>query len=51
MNEIYTFKPQGVCSREMKIEIDDNDKIVSFEVVGGCPGNLGGITRLIKGRR
>lgn len=49
MNEIYTFKPQGVCSREMKIEIDDNDKIVSFEVVGGCPGNLGGIIRLIKG--
>ena len=43
MNEIYTFKPQGVCSRELKIEID------SFEVVGGCPGNLGGITRLIKG--
>lgn len=34
----------------MKIVYDDETmKIVSFEVVGGCPGNLRGIASLVKG--
>ena len=43
-----TYKPRGVCSRLMEIEIED-DKIVSVQVTGGCDGNLKGISRLLAG--
>ncbi|HBD06315.1 MAG TPA: TIGR03905 family protein [Firmicutes bacterium] len=47
----YIYNPQGVCSRQMKIVLDDNDTIVSLEVLGGCNGNLKGISALVKGRK
>ncbi len=50
MVKIFKYKPQGVCSKEMEFEIDENDKIVSLRVVGGCNGNLKGIAALVKGR-
>ena len=43
-----TYKTNGVCSRSIDIEIEDNIiKDVSF--VGGCNGNLKGIAALTKG--
>ena len=44
-----SIKPQNVCSREMIIDIDDDNKIVSAKVIGGCMGNLQGICKLIEG--
>ncbi len=44
----FTFKPRGVCSQLMELEIED-DKIVSLKVTGGCSGNLQGIAKLIAG--
>lgn len=44
----YIYNPQGVCSIEMKIKVE-NDIIENIEIIGGCPGNTIGITRLIKG--
>ena len=38
-----TFKPSGVCCREMILEIDDNNVITNVEFLGGCAGNLLGI--------
>jgi uncharacterized protein (TIGR03905 family) len=46
--EIYIFKPKGVCSRELKIFHEDGI-IRKLEVVGGCPGNLTAISRLVEG--
>ena len=43
-----TYRPRGVCSRMMEIEVED-DKIVSVNVVGGCDGNLKGIASLLRG--
>jgi len=43
-----TYRPKGVCSQLMEIEIEDN-KIVSVDVTGGCSGNLQGISRLLVG--
>ena len=43
-----TYRPRGVCSRLMEIEVEDN-KIVSVVVTGGCDGNLKGISRLVEG--
>ena len=45
-----TYQPKGVCSRLMRVEAEDGD-IQSVEVVGGCNGNLQGITRLVEGMR
>lgn len=44
----YTYKTQGVCSRAITIEIED-DKIVSCEFSGGCNGNTQGICALVEG--
>ena len=46
-----TIKPENVCSREMILEIDDNDVIVNAKVIGGCMGNLQGLCRLIEGMK
>ena len=43
-----TYRPRGVCSRLMEIEVEDG-KIASVSVTGGCDGNLKGIAKLIEG--
>ena len=43
-----TYTPKGVCSRLMRIEAEDG-VIKSVDVVGGCNGNLQGISRLVVG--
>lgn len=45
----YSFRPQGVCSREMRVELNDQGVIENLEVVGGCSGNLQGISALVRG--
>jgi len=45
----YEFYPRGVCAR--RINFDINDGIVSNVVfMGGCNGNLQGISRLVEGK-
>ena len=43
-----TFRPKGVCSQLMDIEVEDG-KIESVKITGGCSGNLQGISSLLKG--
>ena len=45
----YTFRPRGVCSQEMRVEVDDAGIIQKMEVLGGCSGNLQGISALVVG--
>ena len=47
----YQFRPQGVGSQAMKGESDDEGVIQSLEVMGGCSGNLQGISALVKGMK
>ena len=44
------YRPRGVCSQQMTVEIEDG-VIQSFQVKGGCDGNLQGISRLVEGMR
>ena len=44
----FRYRPQGVCSQEMIINIEDG-KIVDLRVIAGCNGNLKGIASLVKG--
>ena len=44
----FQYRPKGVCSQLMEIEVEDGH-IVNVDIMGGCPGNLQGISRLLKG--
>lgn len=46
----YRYKPQGVCSQEMIIEIEE-DVIKKLTIVGGCAGNTKGISMLVEGMK
>lgn len=46
----YTYIPEGVCSR--KIELDVEEGIIKkLNVIGGCDGNLKGISKLVEGMK
>lgn len=45
---MYSYITSGVCSREINFDIEDN-KIKSVLFIGGCDGNLKGLSRLIEG--
>lgn len=44
----YIYTPIGVCSKRMKIEVENNI-IKNVEILGGCPGNTLGVAKLIRG--
>lgn len=48
MNTI-NYKTKGTCSREINIVLNDDNKIESVEIIGGCHGNLQGIAALVNG--
>ena len=42
------YKTKGTCSTEIHIELD-GDILKSVQFIGGCNGNLKGITALVTG--
>lgn len=46
----YKYTPQGVCSMQMIFEIEDGI-IKSLKIIGGCPGNTVGVSKLVIGRK
>lgn len=40
----------GVCSKQITFDIDDEGKIRNLKFVGGCPGNLQAISKILEGR-
>lgn len=46
--EVLIYRPIGTCSKEMRITYE-NGKVYDLEVIGGCNGNLKGLSALIKG--
>ncbi len=44
------YTPRGVCSRKMIIEVEDG-VVKNLKVIGGCDGNLKGISKLVEGMR
>lgn len=45
-----TYITSGTCAKEIRFEIE-NDYIKNVEFVKGCPGNLLGITQLVKDQK
>ena len=46
----YTFYPQGVCSRKIDLDIE-NGRVHNIHYLGGCNGNLQGISHLVIGMK
>ncbi len=42
------YLTKGVCAKSISIEMDGT-KIKSIKFVGGCPGNLLGISKVVEG--
>ena len=49
MSKSFSFPNVGTCSKQTNIVLNDDHTIESVEVIGGCNGNLKGISRLLKG--
>ena len=48
MMRSFTFNPEGVCSRSIRFDVD-GDIVKNVKFIGGCPGNLQGISNLVEG--
>ena len=46
----YVYVPQKVCSKQISFNIDDENKLHNVKFVGGCPGNLSAISKLVEGQ-
>lgn len=44
----YNYNTNGVCSRQISFDIE-NGKIKNVSFIGGCNGNLKGISALVEG--
>lgn len=42
------YTPKGVCARSLKIDVEDG-KIQKVDIMGGCSGNLQGLSTLLVG--
>lgn len=42
------YTPKGVCAKSFQIEVEDG-KIDDIQILGGCAGNLMGLSHLLKG--
>lgn len=45
-----SYTPEGVCSRKMEIEVE-NDIITAVKISGGCAGNTQGVSKLLIGMK
>ena len=44
----FEYKTQGVCSNAMQFEVEDGI-VKNLVVIGGCNGNLQGLSALVEG--
>lgn len=46
----YTYKTKGVCSSNIIIDVE-GDTVTGVRYIGGCNGNLQGISALVSGMK
>ena len=47
---MVTYSTKGTCSKQIIFDIDENHKVHNVKFIGGCSGNLQGISRLVEGK-
>ena len=48
---VFEYNTQGVCSKKITFEIEENGVISNVSFLGGCNGNLKGVSALASGRK
>lgn len=46
----FSYTPERVCSKQINFSVDDEGKLHDVSFLGGCPGNLPAIGRLVEGK-
>lgn len=46
----FTYQPRGVCARMFEFDVQDGI-VQELKVMGGCNGNLKGISALVRGMK
>lgn len=46
----YSYTPQRVCSKQITFDLDEQNKLHNVKFLGGCPGNLLAIGKLVEGQ-
>ncbi len=49
MSKKIQYRTQGVCSRMIELELDDDNIISEVRFAGGCSGNTQGVAALVRG--
>ena len=47
---MFTYKTKGTCSSQIIFDVDEDNKIHNVKFIGGCSGNLQGVSKLVEGR-
>lgn len=47
---MFTYSTKGTCSRQILFDVDDSGKMHNVRFIGGCSGNLQGVSKLVEGR-
>lgn len=45
------FQTQGTCAKAIRIVLTDDNIVDDVQFLGGCMGNTGGISALVKGMK
>ena len=44
------YNTNGTCSRQIIFDVTEDNKVTGVKFIGGCLGNLTGISKLVEGR-
>lgn len=46
----FSYTPERVCSKKINFSVDDEGRLHNVEFIGGCPGNLLALGKLVEGK-
>ena len=47
---MFVYHTLGTCSRQIVFDVDEENRIHGVKFIGGCSGNLQGVSKLVEGR-
>ncbi|MBO4262706.1 MAG: TIGR03905 family TSCPD domain-containing protein [Clostridia bacterium] len=47
---MQTYLTKGTCSRQILFDVTEDERVENVKFIGGCSGNLQGISRLVNGK-
>ncbi len=48
---MVVYSTKGTCSKQIVFDLDDEKRIHNLKFIGGCSGNLQGISKLVENRK